>query len=162
MSSEADFKFIMGTVLGQKEDSPLSLALANDAITDLLFLTGLEDKDIDRLKWQDPSFVPVKDSKGKHGPLPPPVDLGTGLKQLVRIFKAFVYTKHIEGNPIHDDWQNKTKKAEFDQFRTIGYTQYVLSVPVPRALAAPASSTSGPTPYQRDRVSEFKKGSNQA
>jgi hypothetical protein len=103
MASITDFKHIMSAILGQKDDSPLSIAFASGGICDLFDVVTSSDSDIDELKWHDPSFTPVK------GKTRPDDALNNGLKRLVRAFKAFVKTRKDEGNPIHDDWQNKAK-----------------------------------------------------
>jgi hypothetical protein len=43
MASDADFQFIMGTVLGQKQDSPLFKALEKARITNVGGITSLTD-----------------------------------------------------------------------------------------------------------------------
>jgi hypothetical protein len=43
MASNADFQFIMGTVLGQKQDSPLFKALEQAGITDIGGIISLTD-----------------------------------------------------------------------------------------------------------------------
>jgi hypothetical protein len=72
MSSDADFQFIMGTILGQKKDSPLFLALAKAGIEDVGGITSLSDRVIDRLKYRD-------DSSGNYVL----EELGHGYQQLV-------------------------------------------------------------------------------
>ena len=81
MSSNADFDFITGTILGQKPESPLLKAFANDGISDVGDIITLSDRSIDRLRYRDPS-------------LSPPVDevLGQGYQNLIRVFNAFVAT----------------------------------------------------------------------
>ena len=51
MASDTDFQFIMGTVLGQKQDSPLFKALEKAGIADIGSITFLNDQVIDRLKY---------------------------------------------------------------------------------------------------------------
>jgi hypothetical protein len=51
MASETDFQFIMGTVLGQKQDSPIFKALEKAGITDIGGITSLTNQAIDRLKY---------------------------------------------------------------------------------------------------------------
>ena len=96
MASDADFQFIMGTVLGQKQDSPLFKALEKAQITNVGGITSLTDQAIDRLKYQDDSSgTPVNE------------ELGHGYQQLIRCFNAFVLTKNDEDSrrlaePHHD------------------------------------------------------------
>jgi hypothetical protein len=105
MVSDADFQFIMGTVLGQKQDSPLFKALQKAGITDVGGITSLTDGAIDRLKYRDNSSgTPVKE------------ELGHGYQQLIRCFNAFVLMKNDEHKPIHGDWQNLTITAKFQEF----------------------------------------------
>ncbi len=56
MASDTDFQFIMGTVLGQKQDSPLFKALKKAGIADVGGITSLTDQAIGRLKYRDDSF----------------------------------------------------------------------------------------------------------
>jgi hypothetical protein len=105
MASDTDFQFIMGTFLGQKQDSPLFKALEKASITNVGGITFLADQAIDRLKYQD-------DSSGT----PVIEELGHGYQQLICCFNAFVLTKNDEGKPIHGDWQNLTMIAEFQEF----------------------------------------------
>jgi hypothetical protein len=152
MSSNTDFKYILNAILGQKDDSPLSVAFKNGGILDPIDIISCSDADINDLKWTDPTFIAVKNG-------PPAIEaLNNGLKQLVRAFKAFVDTKNIEGNPIHGDWQNLAKKADFDAFRLNDYNTYSSKVPVPRTLQSPADPSSGNAPWTRNPVLEFKKG----
>jgi hypothetical protein len=44
MASDTDFQFIMGTVLGQKQDSPLFKALKKAGIADVGGITSLTDQ----------------------------------------------------------------------------------------------------------------------
>jgi hypothetical protein len=114
MASDTDFQFIMGTVLGQKQDSPLFKALEKANITNVGGITSLTDQAIDRLKYQDDSSgTPVNE------------ELGHGYQQLVRCFNAFVLTKDDEGN--HGDWQNLTMTADFQEFRIIGFALYTMT-----------------------------------
>jgi hypothetical protein len=93
MASDTDFQFIMGTILGQKQDSPLFKALEKASITNVGGITSLTDQAIDRLKYRDDSSgTPVNE------------ELGHGYQQLIRCFNAFVLTKDDEGKPIHGDW----------------------------------------------------------
>jgi hypothetical protein len=104
MASDADFQFIVGTVLGQQQDTSLK-ALEKAKITDVGGITSLTDQVIDPLKYQDDSSgTPVNE------------ELGHDYQQLIRCFNAFVLMKNDEGNPIHGDWQNLTIKADFQEF----------------------------------------------
>jgi hypothetical protein len=97
MASDTDFQFIMGTVLGQKQDSPLFKALEKAGIINVGGISALTNRVINRLKYQDDaSGTPVNE------------DLDHGYQQLIRCFNAFVLMKNDEGNPIHGDWQNLT------------------------------------------------------
>ena len=151
MASDTDFQFIMGTVLGQKQDSPLFKALEKAGITDVGGITSLTDQVIDRLKYRDDSSgTPVNE------------ELGHGYQQLIRCFNAFVLMKNDEGNPIHGDWQNLTIIIEFQEFRIIGFASCTsvtqASTPI---TVTPGGHTRGNTPFPpkvRDLVLEFKKG----
>jgi hypothetical protein len=55
MASDTDFQFIIGTILGQKQDSPLFEALEKAGITDIGGITSLTNQAIDRLKYRDDS-----------------------------------------------------------------------------------------------------------
>ena len=150
MSSDADFQFIIGTVLGQKQDSPLFKALKKAGITDVGDITSLTDRVIDRLKYRDDSSgTPVNE------------ELGHGYQQLIRCFNAFVLMKNDDGNPIHGDWQNLAIKSEFQNFRIIGFDSYtVTQAPTPTTVTS-GGRIGGNTPFPpkvRDRVLEFKKG----
>ncbi len=145
--SVSDFKFIMGAILGQKDDSPLSKCFENSGIADVPSILTLSDAAIDRLKHVDKDFKP---------PINEP--LNVGLQQLLRAFNAFVETRNDDENPIHGDWQNKAKKVDFDNYRLTGFTKYVAKVKVPRALAPTGSQTSGSSSFTRDPVANFKKG----
>jgi hypothetical protein len=103
MASDKDFQFIMGSVLGQKQDPPLFKALEKAGITHVEGITSLSHQAIDRLKYrEDSSGTSVKE------------ELGHGQKQLIRCFNAIVLTKNDEGKPIHGDcWQNLTMTAKF-------------------------------------------------
>ncbi len=152
MSSITDFDVIMGTVLGQKKDSPLLAAFANDGITDVGDVLALTDQSIDRLKCKDASCTPPINEA-----------LGQGFQNLIRVFNAFVETKIAECDPIHRDWQNKVTKAEFDEHRLADchpHARNQASTPAP-APATSSSSTglsSSHAPKVRDPVLEFKKG----
>ena len=116
MTSDTDFQFIMGTILGQKQDSPLFKALEKASITNFGGITSLTNLAIDRLKyWDDSSGTPVNE------------ELGHGYQQLIRCFNAFVLTKDDEGKPIHGDWQNLTMTAEFQEFQIIGFALYTMT-----------------------------------
>jgi hypothetical protein len=105
MASDSYFQFIMGTILGQKQDSPLFKALEKASITNVGGITSLTDQAINRLKYRDDSSgTPVKE------------ELGHGYQQLIRCFNAFVLMKNDEGKSIHGDWQNLTMTAEFQEF----------------------------------------------
>jgi hypothetical protein len=106
MASTTDFQFIMSTILGQKTDSPLSMAFQNSGVSDVESITLLTNRAIDRLKYRDE-------------------ELALGYQQLIRVFNAFVETKNDEGDPIHGDWQNKCIKAEFVEYGFVGFAKYV-------------------------------------
>jgi hypothetical protein len=92
-ASDTDFQFIMGTILGQKQGSPLFKALEKAGITGIRGITSLTRQVIDRLKYQDDSpRTPVYK------------ELGQGYQQLIRCFNAFVLIKNNEDKPIHGDW----------------------------------------------------------
>ncbi len=116
MVSDADFQFIVGTVLGQKRDSPLFKALEKAGISDVGGITSLTDQAIDRLTYRDDSSgTPINE------------ELGHGYQQLIRCFNAFALMKNDEGKPIHGDWQNLTMTAEFQEFRIIGFALYTMT-----------------------------------
>jgi hypothetical protein len=124
MASDTDFHFIMRTVLGQKQDSPLFKALEKAGITDVGGITSFTDQVIDRLKHRDDSSrTPVNE------------ELGQGYQQLIRCFNTFVLMKNDEGNPIHGDWQNLTILAKFQEFRIIGFALHtVTQAPTPTSV----------------------------
>ena len=105
MASDADFQFIVGTVPGQKQDTPLFKALEKAGLSDVGGITSLTDRVIDQLKYRDDSSGTCVNE-----------ELGHGYQQLIRCFNAFVLMKNDEGNPIHRDWQNLTIKADFQEF----------------------------------------------
>jgi hypothetical protein len=116
MASDTDFQFIMGTILGQMQFSPLFKALEKASITNVGGITSLTNQAIDRLKyWDDSSRTPVNK------------ELGHEYQQLIRCFNAFVLTKNDEGKPIHGDWQNLTITAEFQEFRIIRFALYTMT-----------------------------------
>jgi hypothetical protein len=96
MSTESDFEFIMTTALGQKKDSPLFAAFANSGITDAFSIASINGSNLTQLRYKDSSFKPPIDE-----------ELNMGLRNLILYFNAFVETKIDDGDPIHDDWQNK-------------------------------------------------------
>ena len=112
MALVTDFEFIMGTIFAQKDDSPLSKAFEREGIIDA---GGIMTLCIARLKYPgDTSDPPVTDK------------LRLGYQLLVRGFQAFVQSRDAAGCPIHEDWQNKDTKIEFDAYtRLIGWAQYV-------------------------------------
>ncbi len=136
MASDADFQFIVGIVLGQKQDTPLFKALEKAGITDVGGITSLTDRVIDRLVYQDDSSgTPVNE------------ELGHGYQQPKCCFKAFVLMQNDEGNPIHGDWQNLTIKADFQEFRIIGFASYIVTqTPTPTTLT-PGGHTHSNTPF---------------
>jgi hypothetical protein len=150
MSSDADFQFIVGTILGQRKDSPLFLALNKAGIIDVGGITSLSDRVIDQLKYQeDSSGTSVLE------------ELGHGYQQLIRCFNTFVLMKNDNGNPIHGDWQNLAIKAEFNEFQIIGFASYNVTKVTPPTTLSSGVGTSGNTSFTtkvRDRVLEFKKG----
>jgi hypothetical protein len=117
MASDTDFQFIMGTILGQKQDSPLFKALKKASITNVGGITSLTDQAINRLKYRDDSSrTPVNE------------ELGHGYQQLICCFNAFVLTKNDEGcKPIHGYWQNLTMTAEFQEFQIIDFALYSMT-----------------------------------
>jgi hypothetical protein len=116
MASDIDFQLIIGTVLGQKQDSPLIKALEKVGITHVGSITSLTNQAIDRLKnGDDSSRTPVNE------------ELGHGYQQLIRCFNAFVLTKNDEGKPIRGDWQNLTMTANFQEFQIIGFALYTMT-----------------------------------
>jgi hypothetical protein len=149
MASDADFHFIMGTILCQKTDSPLCKALEKSGIIDVGGITSLTDRVIDRLKYRDDSSGTVVVE-----------ELGHGYQQLIRCFNAFVLMKNVEGNPIHGDWQNLTLKSEFQEFWIIGFATYtVTQAPTPSMVTSGGhAGVNTSRPQIRDRVFEFKKG----
>ena len=106
MASEADYQYIMGTVLGQEDDSPLFKALemagATDDVADIVCSVYY----IDQLKYRDNSSGTTVTK-----------ELGIGYRQLIWDFHAFVQAKNAAGHPIHKDWQNKATKTDFDDYR---------------------------------------------
>jgi hypothetical protein len=137
MASDTDFQFIMGTVLGQKQDSPLFKALEKAGIANVGGITSLTNRVIDRVKYQDySSGTPVTE------------ELGHGYQQLIRCFNAFVLMKNDEGNPIHGDWQNLTIMTKFQESQIISFASYTsvtqASTPI---MVTPGGHTRGNTPF---------------
>jgi hypothetical protein len=92
MASDTDSQFIMGTILSQKQDSPLFKALEKVSITNVVGITSLTDQAINRLQYRDDSSgTPVNE------------ELGHGYQQFIRCFNAFVLMKNDEGKPTHGD-----------------------------------------------------------
>jgi hypothetical protein len=141
----------MGTVLGQKQDSPLcNKALEKVGITGVGGITSLTDWVIGRLKYRD-------DSSGT----PINKELGHGYQQLIHCFNAFVLMKNDEGNSIHGDWQTLTVIAKFQEFWIIGFASYTVTQAPPPTMVTPGGPNHGNTPFPRrvrDLVLEFKKG----
>jgi hypothetical protein len=136
MASDTDFQFIMGTVLRQKQDSPLFKALKKAGITDVGGITSLTDQVIDRLKYQDDSSRTLVNE-----------ELGHGYQQLILCFNAFVLMKNDEGNPIHGDSHNLTILAKFQEFQIIGFASpTVTQAPTPTTVT-PGNHTRGNTPF---------------
>jgi hypothetical protein len=52
MASITDIQFIMGTVLGHDDDSPLFKAFEMYGFTDVIGIATIEDRDIRLLKYQ--------------------------------------------------------------------------------------------------------------
>jgi hypothetical protein len=149
MSSDAEVQFVLKTILDQKKDSPLSMAFQNAGVFDVGNITSLTDRAIDRLKYQDTAFSP-----------PINEELGLGYQQLIRVFSAFIETKNDEGDPIHLDLQNKCTKAEFDEYRLVGFAKYVgvHQGPAPTSVLPKALAGCTFPAKVRDPVLEFKKG----
>jgi hypothetical protein len=151
MVSEADFKFIIGTILNQKEDSPMSKAFRCTGISDLGDITLPSDRVIDCLECQDNAVTS-----------PAMMEPGLGHQQPVCCFNAWVETKNDDGNPIRGDWQNKATQEEFNEHRLVGFAKCTDATRV----STPATVTSGGgtggglsfPPRARDPVFEFKKG----
>jgi hypothetical protein len=117
MAFDTDFQFIMGTILSQKQDSPLCKALKKAGITNVGGITSLTNQAIDRLKYQD-------DSSGT------PANkelLGHGYQQLIHCFNPFVLIKNDQDKPIHGDWQNLTMTGKFQEFQTITFALYTMT-----------------------------------
>jgi hypothetical protein len=151
MSADADFQFITATTLGQKPESPLLKALDKSGIIDVGGITSLTDRVIDRLKYLD-------DSSGT----PTLEELGHGYQQLIRCFNAFVLMKNDTGNPIHSDWQNLTIKAEFQEFRIIGFASYVGTAPSTTTMPSTGHPSGSPRPSPEPETVSLnsKRGSN--
>jgi hypothetical protein len=151
MASDTDFQFIMGTVLGQKQDSPLFKALDKAGITNVGGIPSLTDQAISRLKYPDDSSgTPINRELG-HG----------GYKQLICCFNAFVLMNNDEGKPIHGDWQDLTITAKFQEFQIIGFASYTMTQAPTPTMVTPGGHTRGnrpSSPRVRDLVLEFKKG----
>jgi hypothetical protein len=99
-----DFKFIVETILGQREDSPLCKPLKRDGFDDFIGIATVPEQHIKNLKCED-------DSSGNIVM----VELDQDCRALARCFKAFVRMKIDKGKPIHQDWQNLTIKANFQE-----------------------------------------------
>ena len=135
MASAHDFKFIMETILGEKEDSPLSKTLKEaggvDDIGSIIGIAG--DRYINRLNFRD-------DSSGT----PVAEELGQCYRALLCCFKAIIHMKIDRSNRIHEDWQNLTTKADFQAFyiRTIGFILYTATqAATPTAVSTSVDTT---------------------
>jgi hypothetical protein len=79
MASDTDFQFIMGTILGQKQDSSLFKALEKASITNVGGITSLTDQVIGRLKYQDDSSGTPVNEKLKMMKASPFMEIGRTL-----------------------------------------------------------------------------------
>ena len=89
MASDTDFQFIMGTVLCQKQDSPLFKALEKARITDVGGITSLTNRVTDRVKYC-----------ANSSDTPNIEELGHGNNQSTGSFNAFVLMNNNIRNPI--------------------------------------------------------------
>ena len=110
MASEADYTFIIQSILCQKAGSLLGKALKWAGIEDVGGIVTLSSRCIEEVTFDDGS--PEKTIV---------VDLPVGLKQLILCFKAYVKMKLDQGISVHEDWQNLVTKSEFQSFRLTGY-----------------------------------------
>jgi hypothetical protein len=145
MSSDADFQFIVGTILAVRETI---LHYSWHSIKPES--STLEASPLSRIESLiDSSFVLEE-------------LLGHGYQQLICWFNAFVLMKNDNSDPIHGDWQNLATKAEFNEFRIIGFASYsTVTQIMPPATLSSGVGTSGNTYFTtkvRERVFEFKKG----
>ncbi len=137
-----DFKFIMGKILCQKDDSPLSKCFERSGISDISGVLTLTDQAIDRLKHVDAGVKP---------PINEPLRVGD--QQLIRSFTACVDTRVNAGVKLPGDWQNMALRDDFNHHRQHEFRHCVLQIPIPRTLAPAGIQTNAQT---RDRIFEFK------
>ena len=151
MSKDQDFHYIMTKVLDQDADSPMHKAFVKAGIDDVGGIISLSEKRIEALMFDDGPDDKLVTTK-----------LPVGHQQRIICFKAFIQSKISDGIIVHQDWQNKVTKDDFQEYRVTGYNPDI-ATKMPPALAAtttgPSGSSSSPFPIRpRDLVFEFKKG----
>ena len=152
MASTADFKRIMSALLGQDEDSSVAKAFENANIDSVADIVGLSFEDVDNLRHRDPAALP-----------PINEELSIGHKALIRVFNACVETRNDEGDPVHNDFQNKATKADFGEFRMIGFAKCFGKHRSPASTKVTPAALTGTNSLTVSKVRqpflEFKKGS---
>jgi hypothetical protein len=143
MDAIPDFEFILATILGQGNDTPLRKALLRSCTTDVPRIMALRDCDIDRFQFPDDSSGTIILE-----------ELDPGSMNLVRCFIAFIRKKIAEGDQLYTDWQNLTDLAEFQTHRLIEHNG---NAPASN-LSISSSQTTPGAPRFRDPIFEFKKG----
>jgi hypothetical protein len=96
------FDHILDEVLGRDDITPLKTALLQEGINDMFSLINLDPHFIETLTYEDANDVTPNFTEGD--------------KMLLKVFLDFIGERHINGNPIDDDWKLITQ-TEFEAFR---------------------------------------------
>jgi hypothetical protein len=141
------FVTVMTDILGVETNSPLSLALFQVGVQDILDLIGLNFAEIESLTYRpaptDNDTTPVE------------IAVPIGQRNRVRLFKAWIGSiASLSGQmSLTTDQWNELTQEDFDSFRTsssaIGYNP-VAQAPTPRGAAGTGTYTYG--------LNDFRKG----
>jgi hypothetical protein len=141
------FTTVKTDILDIEADSPLSLALDQIGVQDILDLIGLNFAEIESL-----TYLPAPTDER---PVPVPTAVSIGQRNRVRLFKAWIGSMaNLTGlmSLTTDQW-NELTQEDFDSFRTsssaIGYNP-VTPAPVARGAAGTGTYTYG--------LNDFRKG----
>jgi hypothetical protein len=97
------YNHILDVVLGRGSGTPLKPSLDEEGIDDIFHLINLDTATIDSLSYTD---------KINNNAI---TNVRTGDKMLLKCFLNYTVTRHNEGDPIGDDW-NQITQEEFDAF----------------------------------------------
>ena len=97
------FRRILQDVLGQDDDSPLSLSLHDEGIDDIFSLMSLDKDTVDMLK-----YTPAGESSRKALP--------RGYKQLLKTLFDYTLYSAQRGHPMQDEDWMLLSGADFDSF----------------------------------------------